>query len=226
MKTTQFEVTIQEPCLQNWDEMESQNQDKFCVSCNKCVIDFSNYSNAEIISTLANSKTEICGRLSQNQLNQLNYYLIAVPSNRNWMKYLGVLAIGASIFIQDVNAAVPVKYPNSISLSDVKPNLKDEKPSLNRVFYGYVFFGDNKPAAGLKLQIKNTNYTAVTDKNGRYEFKLDDNFDRKSNVVIIKESDYVTELKLNFNTSKQQNYYPAKMQSMILGRMMYVPKKS
>ncbi|MFC4212522.1 hypothetical protein ACFOWA_15085 [Pedobacter lithocola] len=206
--------------------MENYEKDKFCVSCNKCVIDFSNYSNAQIISTLANSQTEICGRLSQNQLNQLNYYLLAAPANRNWMKYLVVLAIGTSVFMQDVNAAVPQKYQNEISLSEVKSNLDDEKPVLNRVFYGYIFLSDKKPAAGLKLQIKNTEYTAITDKSGRYEFKLDDNFNRKLNLVVIKESDFVTELHLNFNTSKQQNYYPAKMESMILGKIMYVPKKS
>lgn len=225
MKTSIAQIKIAEPCSQKWVEMENHNQDKFCAACSKCVIDFTNYSNAEIIKTLANADSEICGRLSKTQLNQLNYHLIVVPENRNWMKYLGVLAIGASVFFQEANASVPGKPAEIVKTIKGKTLIKNKDIKINREFYGYIFIENGKPAVGLKLQIKNTNLIATTDQNGRYQFTLDDNFDRKLNVLIIKESDYVTEFHLDFNTPKQQNYYPSKVESIILGKIMYVPKK-
>ncbi|MFC3559579.1 hypothetical protein [Pedobacter jamesrossensis] len=226
MKTTITEVKIAEPCSQNWDEMENRNENKFCLSCQKCVIDFSGYTNEEIIKTLANADSEICGRLSQTQLNQLNYYLLVIPPNRSWMKYLGVLAIGASIFTQDAKATVlDNKVEISMPVSE-NPKVKTEDIKINRIFYGFIFLGKDKPAVGLKLQIKNTKFTAITDKSGRYQFIVDDNFDRKSNVLIIKESKFVTEFPMNFNSPKQNDYYPSTItEPMVLGKIMYVPKK-
>lgn len=91
--------------------MEKRDGLNFCQACNKCVIDFTGYSNAEIIKTLASASSEVCGRLTKNQLAQLNYHLAVVPAGRSWMKYLGVLAIGVSIFAQSPSATA-AKYGN------------------------------------------------------------------------------------------------------------------
>ncbi|RZL43589.1 MAG: hypothetical protein EOP00_22455, partial [Pedobacter sp.] len=72
MKANITEVKIAEPCSQNWEEMENRGENKFCLSCNKSVTDFTGYTNAEIIKILSNTSSETCGRLTQTQLNQLN----------------------------------------------------------------------------------------------------------------------------------------------------------
>ncbi|TCD29272.1 hypothetical protein EZ456_03665 [Pedobacter psychrodurus] len=221
MKTRISEITIAEPCLQNWDEMEKGAGFNFCKACSKNVIDFSGYTNAEIISVLAGASSSVCGRLSKTQLNQLNYHLSIVPtSNRNWMKYLGVLAIGVSVFTHNVSAMPIKKSAVIVHSKDVGKLNKVDEPTILRTFYGYMFLrNNNMPMVGLKLRLKGTDITAVTDKNGRYEFKIDDKLYWKYSELIAEDSKYVITLKLDAKTIKQKDYYPYKAEDTILGKI-------
>jgi hypothetical protein len=224
MKTRINEVTIAEPCLQNWEEMEKGDGFNFCNACSKNVIDFSGYTNAEIINVLANSGSSVCGRLSHSQLNQLNYHLAIVPtSNRNWMKYLGVLAIGMSIFVMDAKAH-SLKTPIAITKS-INSKTDDKKPVVPKKIYGYVIGADNKPAAGIRLTIVDTKFFALTDKNGRYEIILDDKFDLNNNKLAVESMRFGAVLTLNFFKEKQNDLKLKKAEPMMMGRIMMAPKK-
>jgi hypothetical protein len=224
MKTRINEVTIAEPCLQNWDEMDKGEGFNFCKACSKNVIDFSGYTNAEIISVLAGASSSVCGRLSQAQLNQLNHYLSVVPTtNRNWMKYLGVLAIGMSVFVMDARAT---NFKAPIEIAKIINNKTDDtKPIVPKKIYGYVMGADNKPAVGIRLIIVNTNFFALTDKNGRYEITLGDKFDVSKNQLVVDSIQYAAFLTLDFSKEKQNNLKLQKAEHMIMGKIMIAPKK-
>ena len=226
MKATIKEVTIADPCTQNWDEMEKGAGFNFCKACSKNVIDFSGYTNAEIIKVLSNaSSTSICGRLSQTQLNQLNYHLSIVPvTNRNWMKYLGVLAIGASIFIHDAKAET-FKKPVEI-VKSINDRADDKKPIVVKKIYGYVFDVNNKPAAGIRLVLAGTKLFASTDKDGRYEITLDTLFDVKHNQLVVESARYAAVLALDFSKEKQNNLKLNKAEQMIMGVIIPTLKKT
>jgi len=221
MKVPFKEISIAEPCTQNWDEMEKGAGFNFCAACSKNVIDFSGYTHAEIIQTLASASSTVCGRLSQNQLNQLNYHLSVVPaSSRNWMKYLGVLAIGAGILTHSAEAATIREFVETIELKNNHQLKKNAEPVILRTVYGFMFLNRSKvPMVGLKLRLRGTNLTAVTDKTGRYEFKIDDNLYWKYNELIAESSEYMVALKLDNKTVKQQDYYPFKAKYAIMGKI-------
>lgn len=224
MKTRINEVTIAEPCLQNWDEMDKGAGFNFCKACSKNVIDFSGHTNAEIISVLAGTSSSVCGRLSETQLNQLNYHLSIVPtSNRNWMKCLGVLAIGMSIFVMDAraeNLKATIEITNCIN-----NRVDDTKPLVPKKIYGYVIGADNKPAIGIRLVIADTKFFALTDKNGRYEITLDDKFDVSKNQLVVDSIQYSAFIILDFSKEKQNNLTLKKAEHMIMGKIMIAPKK-
>lgn len=203
MKTKAIAINIAEPCSQNWDLMEKRKDERFCESCQKCVVDFSTYSNSEIVKILTSSKSNICGRLTNSQLAQLNHYLIAVPTNNNWLKYLGVLAIGASIFIGDASAQVLKKHV-AISNSNVKSSdiLKTVSP---KKIYGYVFDENKKPVAGLRIVVVDTKLFAKTDNNGRYEITLGNNSISKTSVIKVESLKFEGSVKVDLSTSKQAN---------------------
>jgi len=224
MKNKISEITIAEPCLQNWDEMEKGEGFNFCKACNKNVIDFSAYTNAEIINVLANAGSSICGRLSQTQLNQLNYHLAIVPtSNRNWMKYLGVLAIGMSIFMMDARAE-NLKTPIEITRG-INNKTDDKKTVVPKKIYGYVIGADNKPAAGIRLAILDTKFFALTDKNGRYEITLDNKFDLNNNKLVVESMRYRAFLTIDFSKEKQISLKLNKAEPMIMGVVIPSIKK-
>lgn len=220
MKTSITKINIAEPCSQNWELMEKRDQQRFCASCNKCVIDFSTYTNAEIIQILANSTDEVCGRLSRTQLDQLNYHLVVAPAaNRNWMKYLGVMAIGASIFAQNVVASAP---KNTIPTAIHVNKNDDKKISPVKRIYGYVLDEDKKPMAGIKVMIGNTKLFALTDKDGRYEINLGDRFNQKNKQLMVESIRFDGGLFIDFSREKQQDLVVAPAR-MILGKIAITP---
>lgn len=221
MKNPKPQISIAEPCSQSWDEMGIKNGHNFCEDCSKSVIDFTGYTNAEIIKTLANSSTEVCGRLTKTQINQLNYHLVVAPANKNWMKYLGVLAIGASIFMQTANAA-QVK-PKTEIVKSINPNKDNIKPTTVNKINGYVLGEDKKPLSGIRLVIPNTKYYAITDKEGRYEIVFKNGLDPKNNALVVQSARYAATMILNFSREKQVNLILKKEDFMIVGKIAYTP---
>jgi len=71
MKKTQYSLSIDNPCSQEWQGMTPNKFGKYCSSCEKTVVDFIVMSDNEIIAFLEKSQNSICGRLSNTQLNTI-----------------------------------------------------------------------------------------------------------------------------------------------------------
>ena len=56
------------PCHAAWDDMIPDQGGRFCGSCQKTVIDFTAMSDQEVLALLASSRTTICGRFRNDQL--------------------------------------------------------------------------------------------------------------------------------------------------------------
>ncbi len=66
-------VKIENACSENWNEMAPTDKGAFCQVCATNVIDFTNKSSLEIKQLLlANSGNSVCGRIKEQQLEQLN----------------------------------------------------------------------------------------------------------------------------------------------------------
>lgn len=225
MKNTKAQVSMPTPCSKNWNDMEQNVGYNFCQDCSSPVIDFTTYSNAEILETLSKSASTVCGRLSESQLAQLNYHLVVAPANRNWMKYLGVLAIGVSIFAQNVHASSMPKVKTEMAKS-INSQTDDKKPLLVKKISGRIFGPDKKPLAGIRVVIIDTKYVAMSDKNGAYEIKFQDGIDIKNNILSVQSARYTAELALDFSKEKQADLNIQKLDKMILGKMIYTPTKA
>ena len=79
---SKYSIQIPKPCHENWDEMSPNAQGKFCGSCQKNVIDFTNKSAVEIQNYLWEHKKQgICGRFEQTQLSRIT---IQIPQQILW----------------------------------------------------------------------------------------------------------------------------------------------
>ncbi len=94
----QLQLSIPTPCHENWDAMTPSDKGKFCGSCQKQVVDFSNMSDrlvAEFFKKpiLSLSKGgSVCGRFMTDQLDRS----IEIPKKRiPWLKYFFQFAIPA-----------------------------------------------------------------------------------------------------------------------------------
>jgi hypothetical protein len=81
MKSKSIRYTIPEPCEKNWNEMTPEAGGRFCSSCEKSVVDFTNMPDFSVVNYLENHKHEkVCGRFTKPQLDrvyQLNEPVIA-----------------------------------------------------------------------------------------------------------------------------------------------------
>lgn len=67
------QITINEPCHENWAAMTPTQQGAFCGKCQIDVVDFSNKTPLEIKQILTeNSGKHLCGRFKKTQLDELN----------------------------------------------------------------------------------------------------------------------------------------------------------
>ncbi|ANE52911.1 T9SS type A sorting domain-containing protein [Flavisolibacter tropicus] len=89
-----FNLTIPKPCHENWDQMTPEDKGRFCGSCQKTVVDFTNMSDRELAAFFKKSVGSVCGRFHQDQLNRE----ITVPKKRiPWLRYFFHIAWPAFI---------------------------------------------------------------------------------------------------------------------------------
>ncbi len=69
-----MEISIKEPCHENWSNMTPNEQGAFCGKCVKTVIDFTGKSLDEIKSFFAGRREQAtCGRFEDKQLSALSF---------------------------------------------------------------------------------------------------------------------------------------------------------
>lgn len=66
----QLSIHIPTPCHENWDAMTPQQQGRFCQSCAKTVVDFTNMTDSEVLNYFAKASGNTCGRFMANQLQR------------------------------------------------------------------------------------------------------------------------------------------------------------
>ena len=86
-------LSIAEPCHENWDNMSPDAKGKFCGSCQKQVVDFTNMSDTQVAQFFKKPSTgSVCGRFMTDQLNRE----IEIPKKRiPWAKHFFTIMLPA-----------------------------------------------------------------------------------------------------------------------------------
>jgi len=78
-----IQLSIPEPCHENWDKMTTTQQGRFCNACAKEVVDFSTMTDTQVLNYFTeNISQKVCGRAYPDQLDRV----IAMPERpkRKW----------------------------------------------------------------------------------------------------------------------------------------------
>src|SRR5215204_2566694 len=114
-----FQLQIPTPCHENWDNMSPVEKGRFCDSCQKQVVDFSNMSDRQIAVFFKKPSTgSVCGRFMQDQLDRD----MEIPKKRiPWVKYFFQFALPA--FLLSIKA-------NSQTVKMGKPAIRITQPVI------------------------------------------------------------------------------------------------
>lgn len=185
-----IQLSIPEPCHQDWNKMTPNDQGRFCTSCSKTVVDFSTMSDAALMQYFENLKdSNVCGRVYTDQLER-SIQPVAKPRKKIFVYWQYLLA-----FVMMIAKGQMAKAQGAMKSGEVKMNktlgdtilLPTQSPISNEIIVGGL---TSKRARGIQelmvnkiqqLQIVDTaglpiasasvmlfpaNKTMITDENG------------------------------------------------------------
>ncbi|PTX61617.1 carboxypeptidase-like protein [Kordia periserrulae] len=205
MKPTQLQISIPEPCHENWNEMSPTEKGRFCKVCTKEVIDFTSKSDEEIIHHIK-KHNNACGRFYPSQLNRK---LIADRKKRNhWLSYVASLLLPMTLFSQEKTADKknPTKVEQLDSLqfkrldinSALQRKAKTQKELGKRIaISGTIVDEEGIPLPGVHVSVKNKNSKTTTDFDGNFSMNV-----RAGSVLTFNSFGFKTK-ELTINASQE-----------------------
>ncbi len=125
-KTKLFKLSIPAPCHENWENMTPNEHGRHCTNCNKTVIDFSLYTDKQLVEFFEKIKDNVCGRLNRFQLDRELVYI--EPKNHFLYKLLfGVTFTAGLAGSANGNNNYPDRHLTGQSRSVVHNELYDKE---------------------------------------------------------------------------------------------------
>jgi len=219
------QLQIPEPCHENWDKMTSTQQGRFCMSCQKEVVDFSVMSDKDILNYISTASTNMCGRVAPDQLNR---DLIAPrePRKIGWRHWISV---AASLILITSKTEAQVKAPKDTVIS-LPPGLMlkdclegvaggivvDKNYKENLVIKGTITDENGNPLPAATILIKGTKKGTISEPNGKFSIAMQG---AKNNILQISSIGYETrEVKIP-NHGPFQNPINIALRRMTMGFM-------
>jgi TonB family protein len=189
-----FILSIDNPCPENWDNMPDTGADKnarHCANCNKSVIDFSNYTDKELLEFISKTKENICGRLSPYQMDRpiLSYE----PNNNSLLqKFMLGTALATSLAActeTSKNNTTPPTTENYKTVGEIKPLPATDTTPKNNYISGTIRDDkDTVPIDKITVSIKGTEYHAVTNIDGYFKIDVPDSLMGKKITLLVGEA--------------------------------------
>ena len=130
-----FNISIPQPCLQDWEKMTPCTDGRFCNVCNKTVVDFTVMTDDQVKNYfLAAGAMKPCGRFNNNQLTPVtidipaNIFSVRMPI---WKKFLAAafIVFSSTLFSCNTNVNLSGGTVGEMYIHDTtKPTKHNPKP--------------------------------------------------------------------------------------------------
>lgn len=190
-------LSIPKPCHEDWEKMTAQDRGRFCSLCQKTVVDFSHFSDKELIDYFKTNRIgSTCGRLNNTQLERP--LVINRAPKRNpivaWGAALFALLASSNLAAQepaglpaDTTMAQPSAETDSLTTGK-KPQTRKQitiKGQVTDKLTGEILIG-------APVRIKGYPYNAATDIDGNFSITLPPSFAKDSVDIEFRYIGYTT----------------------------------
>lgn len=168
-------LTIPNACHEDWKTMTPEEKGRFCMACQKTVVDFTNMSDREILQHFSNTTGNVCGRMHPDQLNRR----VVAPREPRlpWLKYFFQFTLPA-VFVSMKTQAQDCKKPETVIVPKYKNDAAQLLPATlaeSKFFVkGTVVNNSNEPIAFATVMIKGSNRGTTTDVHGNFSLPCED----------------------------------------------------
>lgn len=183
MKPQTIKISINTPCHENWDKMLEEEKGKFCLACQKTVVDFSRMTNEEIINYFNHATGKTCGRVAKHQLDMpiSNYRNVKTPFfNKYVAGFLMALGFYNVSKAQDNSPRTEQHIKGKVAVSSI--NNSNKKLVVN----GRVISAKTKkPIANSHITVVGSDINTITDKNGNYTIYVPSELQNASLQLVV-----------------------------------------
>jgi hypothetical protein len=171
-----FQLDINDPCSENWDEMTSTGCGRFCNSCQKQVVDFTKMDDQQLALFFQKNTANVCGRLRQDQLGK---DLVVPRKQIPWFRYLLKMIIPAMLFSNKgytqgaVRKVLPRTLQTPVDITRIK-TMPDDTIS-KRTITGRVVDLDGNGIEAASVILQGTGTGAITTKDGFFRLTTTSN---------------------------------------------------
>jgi len=166
-----IKISITQPCLENWDKMPFAGQGRYCNNCNKTIIDYTKFTDAELFEFISLHKTIPCGRFHPHQLNVAIQSPVKKKDEKNW-PYKIAASVAAFLSFGSLSATAQ-KTPVEITIQLSKKTNTTDTVRNKLIISGNIIDEHNNKLEKVKV-IFNNNVVAETNKDGNFEFEVHD----------------------------------------------------
>jgi hypothetical protein len=165
-----LQLTIPDPCHENWSQMTAVEKGRFCAACQKNVYDFTKSTDREIINAYEKDQ-KLCGRFLNTQLDRE----LVIPKERKsiWLAsiFFGII----SLFNSKVAAQEKPKTEQTDSKhkNSDKTNTGVELKNGEKVITGIVS-DIAGPIPGANVIVKGTTRGTQTNFDGTYSIRAEE----------------------------------------------------
>lgn len=168
-----IQLSIPEPCHEGWDKMTQVERGRYCQSCQKTVVDFSQMSDKQIIEHISKLATQTCGHFYTDQLNRS--LIEANEPKKSWWRS-GWNMVAASFLFSTAsyaqgNVSVKKTKPASV-IVDKSCDSRFSIDGMIKPFFDYQSkVLDSKtllPIEGVTVSYGDSNNAVLSDESGKF----------------------------------------------------------
>lgn len=143
----EIKIQINEPCHENWSDMTDADKGRFCGVCNKVVVDFTKFSDAELFNYFSarkeNPSEKLCGRFAAEkvivpkkiEVPEFSYYQMTNGIQRFlWLLLVSLGFVMVSCSNEPVKGKV-IKQDTSVldTITEKSKIRKDDKDDIQKM---------------------------------------------------------------------------------------------
>jgi hypothetical protein len=228
MKRKFIKYSIEEPCHEDWNQMKPEAKGRFCESCCKTVVDFSQMSDFSIVSYLEGKKNEaVCGRFRPSQMDKT--YSFAKP-HLAFQFDLKAVALGLALTTFSaihLNAQVtsPIEHIDTLYVKneplDGMVSMMEYYDHSDEKFVGGKISVSGNRFEQITIQLMNTESREISkvslSKNGTFKIPLD--WSKNPYSIVVSGPGFLSEERYFFKQESITNFKITLSEIMIKGNI-------